>query len=231
MFQSIYQRFPPGADTKLIELFESLYSYSTTSLAETPDDIFELLLGLRQGGPESPPLCNLVMDYGMRIFMDVCEKREINFLRLNYLIRSTATTREYRAKSSTVGTHNTDWVGYADDLNLLFEDIENHQRGLQALHETFVRYNLAINVSKTKTMILNHQYLNTDSSTYHKSIESLNNIPIENVTNFRYLGDEIKYDELSTGDAEINLRIDVAENKFYELGKKCLTTKSYREQE
>ena len=61
-------------------------------------------------------------------------------------------------------------------------------------------------------MILNHQYLNTDSSIYPKSIASLNNIPIENVTNFRYLGDEIKYDEPSTGDAEINLRIDVAEN-------------------
>ena len=67
-------------------------------------------------------------------------------------------------------------------------------------------------------MILKHQYLDTDSSTYPKSIVTLNNIPIENVTNFRYLGDEIKYDESSTGDAEINLRIDVAENKFYELG-------------
>ena len=74
-------------------------------------------------------------------------------------------------------------------------------------------------------MILNYQYLNTDSSTYPKSIASLNNIPIDNVTNFRYLGDEIKYDEPSTGDAEINLRIDVAENKFYELGKKLFNYK------
>ena len=92
MFQSIYQRFPPGADTTLIELLEALYSYTTTSLAETADDIFELLLEVRQGGSESPPLCNLLMDYVMRIFMDVCEKREIKFLRLNYRIRSTATT-------------------------------------------------------------------------------------------------------------------------------------------
>lgn len=74
-------------------------------------------------------------------------------------------------------------------------------------------------------MILNYQYLNTDSSTYPKSIASLNNIQIENVTNFRYLGDEIKYNEPSTGDAEINLRIVVAENKFYELGKKLLNYK------
>ena len=138
MFQSIYQGFPPGADTTLIELLEALYSYTTASLAETPDDIFELLLGVRRGGPESPPLYNLLMDYVMRIFMDVCEKREIKFLRLNYRIRSTATTREDRAKSSAVGTHDTDWVGCADDLNLLFEDNENLQRGLQAHHETFL---------------------------------------------------------------------------------------------
>ena len=124
-----------------------------------------------------------------------------------------------------MGTHDTDWVGYADNLNLAFQDNDNLQRGLQALHETFSRYNLTINVSKTKTMILNYQHLNTDSSTYPKSIAILNNIPIENVTNFRYLGDEIKYDAPSTGDAEINLRIDVSENKFYQLGKKLLNYK------
>ena len=124
-----------------------------------------------------------------------------------------------------MGTHYTDWVGYTDDLNLVFEDNDNLQRGLQALQETFSRYNLTINVTKTKTMILNYKYLNTDSSTYPKSIAILNNIPIENVRNFRYLGDEIKYDEPSTGDAEINLRIDVTENKFYQLGKKLLNYK------
>ena len=220
-----YQRLPPGEDTILIELLEALYTYTTTALAETPDDVFELFLGVRQGGPESPPLYNLFMDYVMRIFMEACEKREIKFLRLNYRIRSTATTREDRAKLTTVGTHDTDWVGYADDLNLVFEDNDNPQRGLQALYETFSRYNLTINVSKTKTMILNYQYLNTDSSTYPKSIAILDNIPIENLTNFRYIGEEIKYDEPSTGDAEINLRIDVAENKFYQLGKKLLNYK------
>ena len=44
MFKSIYQRFPQEADTKLIELLEAVYSYTTTSLAETPDEIFELTL-------------------------------------------------------------------------------------------------------------------------------------------------------------------------------------------
>ena len=56
LLKSIYQRFPGGSDQKLIKLLETLYSYTTTSLAETPDYLFELTLGVREGGPESPPL-------------------------------------------------------------------------------------------------------------------------------------------------------------------------------
>ena len=219
--RSIYQRFPTGADTKLIELLETLYLYTTSALAETPDDIFELGLGVRQGGPESPPLYNLYMDYVMRVFMNLCgEERNIKFLKLNYRIPSTATTREERYNKTDSGCHKMDWVGYADDLGLVFEDVENLQKGLGALDESFKRYHLTINVTKTKTMILNYQHINNDCTTYPKTISTLKNIPVENVSKFRYLGDEIKYNEPSTGDAEIELRIEVAEHKFYELSKK-----------
>ena len=44
-------------------------------------------------------------------------------------------------------------------------------------------------------------------------------------TVFRYLGSDIKHDEESTGDEEINLRIDCAEGKFYQLGKKFMNYK------
>jgi hypothetical protein len=69
-------------------------------------------------------------------------------------------------------------------------------------------------------MILNYQYINSDISTYPKTISKLNGVSVENVTNFRYLGDEIKFNEPSTGDAEVELRIEIAENKLYELSKK-----------
>ena len=81
LLKSIYQRFPSGADRKLVELIEALYTYTTTSLAETPDDVFEMGLGARQGGPESPPLYNLYMDYVMRVFMKACEERNIKFMK------------------------------------------------------------------------------------------------------------------------------------------------------
>ena len=48
---------------------------------------------------------------------------------------------------------------------------------------------------------------------------------IENVKIFKYLRCQIKYDEPSTGKTELELRIDLAECKFYELGKKLLNFK------
>ena len=135
LFKSINQRFPPGADRKLVELIEALYTYITTSLAKTPDDVFELGLSVRQGGPESPPLYNLYMDYVMRVFMKACEERNIMFMKLKYRIPSIATTREERRNISDFGSHNVDWIGYADDLVLAFEDADNLQKGLDTSNE------------------------------------------------------------------------------------------------
>ena len=173
LFKSIYQRFPRGADTKLIQILETLYRFTSTSLAETPDDLFELRLGVRQGGPESQPLYNLYMDYVMRVFMSICKNENIRFLELRFRVPSTATTREERVNKTDSGHHNIDWTGYADDLGLLFEDVENLQKGLSILEYTFKRYHLTINVTKTKTMILNHDNVDNGCSSYPETICSL----------------------------------------------------------
>ena len=62
-------------------------------------------------------------------------------------------------------------------------------------------------------------------STYPESIAELQNRGIENVKTFRYFGDEIKFDGPSTGTAEINLCISLAEAKFYELKNKITNHK------
>ena len=115
LFKSIYHRFAKNDNATLIQLIEAVYKHTTTALAETPDDIFTLLTGVRQGGPDSPPLYNLFMDFVMRVFTKSCETKNIRFLNLKYRIRSTATSRESR-KSSYQGNHEVNWVGYADDL-------------------------------------------------------------------------------------------------------------------
>ena len=90
LFKMMKQRFPAFADINLIHLLESLYSHTTTALAETPEDIFEITLGVRQGGPESPILYILYMDFVMRIFLDTCKSKDIQFLELNYKIPDSA---------------------------------------------------------------------------------------------------------------------------------------------
>ena len=74
-------------------------------------------------------------------------------------------------------------------------------------------------------MIFKYHYINDDRTIYPQTISTIDNTAVENLTKFRYLGDEIKYDELSSGDAEIDLRKQIAENKFYELSKKFLNQK------
>ena len=104
---------------------------------------------------------------------------------------------------------------------MCFNSLYDLQNGLKLLNETFKRYNLTINETKTKTMILNYN----QAEEYPSTITTLDNMPIDNVKVFTYLGCHIRYDEPTTGESEINLRIDSAENKFYQHGKKFMNHK------
>ena len=131
-------------------------------------------------------------------------------------------TEKKCAASPLVGTHVADWSGYADDLLLFFDDEESLNFGLHLLDKTFTRYKLTINISKTKSMILNQQYENRD---YPISIVSLRGYPLENVKVYTYLRCDIKYDEPLTGDTELHLRADAADCKFYALSKNMMNKK------
>ena len=107
---------------------------------------------------------------------------------------------------------------------ITFDDLASLQKGLTNLNELFKQYRLKINTSKTKTMIFNHQL---DNIVYPTTIASLADESLENVKIYRYLGCDIKYDESTTGDTELNLRIDAATNKFYSNSKNLLNYKIY----
>ena len=47
---------------------------TTTSLAETPKNVFILFAGVHQCGPESPPVYNLNMDFVMHVFNEECSR-------------------------------------------------------------------------------------------------------------------------------------------------------------
>ena len=218
LFKSIKKRFTNDSDQTLIQLIEALYEYTSTALSETPNDKFDLTVGVRQGGPESPMLYNLYMDFVMRIYMNLCKEKGINFLNLKYKIPQLASS----TGKTAMGKLTLDWCGYADDLLLVFDDIESLRQGIEILDETFRRYRLSINSSKTKTMILNQQY---DNGEYPTTIGLLRGKELDNVKIYRYLGCEIKFDEPTTGTTELNLRAEVAECKFYSLSRSMMNKK------
>ena len=172
-------------------------------MAQTPDDIFELMTGVRPGGPEFPLLYNLYMDYVMRIFLEKCKEEGIKFLKLKYHRKEAS-----QNNVMSIGTVTMDWLGYADDLVLILETREDLQKALTLLDITLKRFKMEINVSKTKTMILNHQHL---SDVYPTSIVKLNGKDVDNVEVFLYLGSKIKYNEPTTGNTELELRTNVSE--------------------
>ena len=149
LFKMLSMGYPKGTDQTMLKLLESLYSSTKTSLQESPDDTFELTVGVRQGGPESPLLYNLYMDFVLRIYVEQCRHQGIRFLQLKYKIPETASS----TKKTAAGDMTIDWSGYADDLMLFFEDEKSLGNGLRILDKVFSKYRLKINTSKTKTMI------------------------------------------------------------------------------
>ena len=60
-----------------IKVLESLYKSTSAHLAEDDKSLkFEVLAGVRQGGPKSPSLFNILRDWVMRIFEQRCSEAE-----------------------------------------------------------------------------------------------------------------------------------------------------------
>ena len=149
------------------------------------------------------------MDYVMRTFINTCEKQKIKFTKAKYTIQRAATTSS-NSVLGTYGSKTISWVGYADDIVLVFEDALSMQNGLLALNETFNRFGLKINCTKTKSMIFN---FDGPDSYYPQTICSLEGNVID------YLNASNNYNDPHTGDSKINQKIGYAKCKFYEHAK------------
>ena len=216
LFRSIKIRFPDDANLKLFDLLEKLYSHTSLTFHEAMTS-FPVSSGVRQGGPESPLLFNLYIDYVMRVYMKKCKQNDnINFFQHKYRINARSVTRAERLRmrnnnEKLSGQSSTPWCGYADDLILFMIDLLSLQEASTLLDQVFNDYGLRINETKTETMILNHCYFDTE---YPKSIIEIRGVPLKNATEFRYLGSYINPNEPNTGDIEVNYRIQMALGKF-----------------
>ena len=220
LFDSIKLRFHSGENLKVFDILENIYK-NTSLTYEEAETTFTTTSGVRQGGPESPFLFNLYIDFVMRVYMEKCKSEDdINFFEHKYKFNARTVTREERLKWRNQnqvlhGGATLPWCGYADDLILFLLDQMGLQKATILLDKVFTNFGLSINGLKTETMIINHQYLS--SSQYPVTIISLNNVALNNVETFKYLGTHLHQDESSTGDTEINHRIQMAYVKFSEM--------------
>ena len=73
LFDSIRLRFPEGESVKLFDILGKLYQKISLTYQEA-QVTFLVTSGVRQGGPESPCLFNLYIDFVMCVFMNNCTK-------------------------------------------------------------------------------------------------------------------------------------------------------------
>ena len=166
LFETIKLRFPEGRYPKVFQILEKLYSNTSLTYDEA-NEIFMTTSGVRQGGPESPPLFNLYIDFVMRVFLVRCSKdSDIKFFSFKYRFNSRAVTREERRKNreNNQALENEcilPWCGYADDLILFIIDQTGLQKATCLLNDVFGSFGLKMNISKTESMILNHHELSS----------------------------------------------------------------------
>lgn len=216
LFKILRQRFGDDNNSNAnISVLEALYSKTSAHLDSDEVELaFETIAGVRQGGPESPSLFCLLMDWVMRIFEIRAKKMGLKGVELKYRIATSATNRAERSECPSSGLLNLLWVAFADDINLNFTSEEDLIKGLDLLTEIFDEFDLHMSEKKTETMILNAECSDED---YPTTLHTIHDIELKNVKVFKYLGSKIQYDQPGTGDTEIDSRINLAKGKFETL--------------
>ena len=71
-------KFQNKEHPRMIDILEQLYKQTSLTFLET-DETFETTSDVRQGGPESPFLFNLYIDYIMGVFINESQTENIKF--------------------------------------------------------------------------------------------------------------------------------------------------------
>src|SRR2546425_3020926 len=107
------------------------------------------------------------------------------------------------------GVNITD-LRYADDAELVADKRKKMQKMVDRLNKTCKTYGMEINVKNTKVMIMNE----TAKPKGMQRCLTLNKVPLEQVTSFKYLGSWITEDARS--DEDIRARVGMAKAAFWQ---------------
>ena len=171
----------------LIAILKKMYENTTASIKGMQTK-FDVLIGCRQGGQESPCIFNYYFDYVLKVAaMKIDEAFPDGWgIQFDYDIPHYCTNRKQRRAGPMKGMEIIRWILYADDLVLFCKSVDYAEKLLNIFNDTCKRFGLTISFKKTKTQVFNNEELATKEHLFFIGSEK-----IENVRSFVYLGQVI----------------------------------------
>ena len=175
----------------IVKILQLMY-HGTTASIKGMRSVFEVLIGCRQGGQESPCLFNYYFDFVLKV-----AAHEIDLLypdgwgvHFEYNIPHTCSNREQRRAAGLSGIEVIKWILYADDMVVFAKNVEEAEKILKIISDTCKRFGLTVSFGKTKTQVFYDAELASRPSLF-----KIDGNVVENVTEFTYLGHVISNSE------------------------------------
>ena len=169
---------------KLVEVFSQLYAKTTAKLIGFEKAV-QIMLGLRQGAPESCMLFNYWLDTVIRCALYDIEKQYPGAgVKFEYRISNECTDRAQRRQHPMRGSITPKLIMYAYDIFVVARSKAELQGMMRIIAKHFADFGLRMAESKTVTMTWNTTEDIKESATQI----SINDEDLQNVRSFRYLG-------------------------------------------
>ena len=201
-----------GIPEKIVQAINIMYTDTIAKVISQDGvtDFFEILAGVLQGDTLAPFLFVIVIDYVLRVTVEGHE--HLGFT----LHEGRAARLPRRANKSAISTKRITDTGYADDLCLLSDTLEQAQEFLARLESAAATVGLVMNEKKTEYMCFSQE----DQT---PKLESLSGKDLKRVPDFLYLGSWI-----NTTERDLSVRIAkawAASNKLDKIWKSSLNHK------
>ena len=195
---------------KIIRILKALHSCTTGAIRADGQlsDEFPISVGVKQGDVLAPMLFNTYLDAVIRVAL---KNHPDKGIRIEYS-HNAPLMHNSRYKLEEAITVQS--IAYADDIMITSDNIKDLECLVTSIDDVCIKFGLRINFSKTKYMTILPK---NSIPSLNTTLAIRNDINIEQVTQFKYLGSILNSD--NTVDAEVESRINKASQVFRSLSR------------